>query len=237
MLRVYFFSLFFFCFTLPTNANKSGTAPNITVIDAENDSLVRNKNDTVFVILSQENVSNNSIDWTYHMPWIGAIFVGLLTVLANILISKYSRKSSLNIAEKQINNAKEIALVQIENTSKNAQLDFNKTVISGNRQVWINDLRDIISKIITNILLISSNMIISPQEHENLKVLIIKAELMLNPQKDFEIISTLDELEKCCFDVLMFNNDMSELVQLIDKLKKLIKQKLKTEWERVKKGE
>jgi hypothetical protein len=71
------------------------------------------------------------------MPWIGAILIGILTVLANYIINIQIRKTNTESIDKQLINAREIN-----------QKDFNKTVLSGNRQAWINDLRDIISKVL-----------------------------------------------------------------------------------------
>lgn len=58
--------------------------------------------------------------------------------------------------KKQINNSKEIALFQIESVRKSVQIDFNKTVLSGSRQSWINELRVLISKILSKTMTISA---------------------------------------------------------------------------------
>lgn len=74
------------------------------------------------------------------MPWIGAIIIGVLTVLTNIFINRQIRKSNIEIIESQLANVREIN-----------QRDFNKTVLSGNRQMWINDGMETTKAIIKNI--------------------------------------------------------------------------------------
>lgn len=192
--------------------------------------------DTIYVI--EQNYKNkDGIDLEKNMPWIGAILLGLLSVLANLVINKQLRKSNKNNLDSQLAHSNALLVKQLEFASKNSQLEFNKTVLSGNRQVWINDLRENISKIISNIFAISSKESITNQELENLRFLITKAELMLNRQSDIDFITSLLELEECCLEILMKNKTFSDLKPYVDSVKKYTQITLKTEWERVKKGE
>lgn len=193
--------------------------------------------DSLFLEVKILPVNESTANLTKNMPWIGAVLVGILTVLANIIISQQSRKSNRVVTEKQLNNSKEIALEQIESTRKNVQLEFNKTVLSGNRQAWINELRDLISKILSITMTISINNDIKQEEYQNLRYLITKVELMLNPINDKDFIRALTELEACFLDILMRNKTIGDLDVCTAKVKLLTQSTLKAEWIRVKKGE
>lgn len=197
---------------------------------------VSSQRDTIYVI---EQCYNNKVgfDLEKDMPWIGAILLGLLSVLTNLFINKQLRKSNKENSVLQLSQSKEFLLKQLEFANKSMQLEFNKTVLSGNRQVWINDLRENISKILSNIFVISLKQNITNQEFENLRFLIIKVELMLNKEADNDFILSLNELEKCCLDIIMTNRTFSDLDTYVDSLKHHAQITLKTEWERVKKGE
>jgi len=86
---------------------------------------------------------------------------------------------------------------QIESSQKIAELDFKKSVLSNNRQLWINELRNVISDLISTYdafaILPEKSLI---KDYEKLLNLISKAELMLNPRKDIEFIESLNELKK-----------------------------------------
>jgi hypothetical protein len=202
-----------------------------------NGTVFVNKIDTVRIQNIQNEEYVTSFDWQKNMPWMGAILIGILTVLANLIISNQYRKSNKEVSDRQINNSKEIALAQIENVRKSVELDFNKTVLSGNRQSWINELRVLISQILSKTMAISAKQNISNKEFEKLRFLITKAELMLNVTTDKDFISALSELENCYLEILMGNMHAVDLEENIEKVKRHTKITLKTEWERVKKGE
>jgi len=206
-------------------------------ISLHNSTVFVNKIDTVRIQNIQSKEYVTSFDLQKNMPWIGAILIGILTVLANLIISNQYRKSNKEVSAKQINNSKEIALAQIENVRKSVELDFNKTVLSGNRQSWINELRVLISQILSKTMAISAKQNLSNKEFEKLRFLITKAELMLNVTTDKDFISALSELENCCLEILMGNTHAVDLEEYIEKVKRHTKITLKTEWERVKKGE
>jgi hypothetical protein len=194
------------------------------------------KKDTIYV-LTQKSEEIDGFDIQKNMPWIGAVLVGFLAVFGSVQVNKQLRKSNKEITNLQLAQSKELLLKQLEFANKSVQLEFNKTVLSGNRQVWINDLRENISKIISNVFAISLKQCITNQELENLRFLIIKVELMLNRQSDVNFITSLTELEECCLEILMSNKTVSDLKPYIDSVKFHAQVTLKTEWERVKKGE
>jgi hypothetical protein len=181
--------------------------------------------------------ANNDFDWQKNMPWVGAVLIGLLTVLANYIISRESRKSNIEISKIEMENSKEIALEQIENAREGMQLEFNKTVLSGNRQIWIKEFRELVSLILSKTIATSINNDISEEEFENFKFLLIKAELMLNPLNDKAVIKALSELEECCLEVLMSNKEPQEIEKYASALKDKTKIKLEEEWGKVKRAE
>jgi len=236
MKRYLLLVVFFLFFKMICSSNNSYFPTKKILIDNQKYSLLL-KEDTLHVLLDQQNESTANFDWQKNMPWIGAVLIGILTVIASLIISRRTRITNNENTSQQLNITKEIALKQMENQNKNFQLDFNKTVLSGNRQSWINELRHLISKILSITLIISVRQNMSHEEYEELRYLITKAELMLNDTKDQKIISALKDLESCCLDIQMKIKDVSDLIKYDEKVKSLIKITLKTEWERVKKGE
>lgn len=112
------------------------------------------------------------------MPWIASIFVGVLTVITNLIISHYTRSTSLRIVK-----------AQIDSSSRLANIQFQATLNSKNRQDWINDVRNAISEFSThvrqlNIQLqekeIDRSMVFSL--HERVQLFKSKIRLLLSPQ-------------------------------------------------------
>jgi len=143
--------------------------------------------------LSKENGSNN-------MPWIAAIFVGVLTVIANYIIARINKntairnikdqvETSTQIANLQIESTKEIALQQISNSQKLASHGFNATLKTQNRQQWINLVRDTLTDFSTHSKILNAEF----QEayfdrtrqielHEKVTRTRVKLTLLLNPK-------------------------------------------------------
>ncbi len=215
--------------------------------------------DTLAIKLITEPTTVKQFDIEKNLPWIGAVLVSLLTIFANIYISRKSRKEtkeSLNrqlessgaTTDKQLNNAKDIAISQIENSRKIVQLDFNKTVLSGNRQAWINTLRDAISEYIAmcNTYSIKLDQIKSKGKEaaqnadtSDLKEILrleFKIVLMVNSNEEDskQLINQLGLYTKALFGEPAIMQEPESIQQSIVEITKTI---LKKEWERVKKGE
>ena len=75
------------------------------------DTTLVSKKDTLYLVVQKEEDLKTSFNWQKNMPWIGAVLVGLLTILANIIINSETRRFSKELTEKQLNNSKNIALV------------------------------------------------------------------------------------------------------------------------------
>lgn len=177
---------------------------------------------TPIILEKQEEVFNF---WN-HMPWLSAMFIGAIT----LYLGHRQLKSNERILKEQIKSSQEIA-----------RLDFNKVVMSGNRQEWINELRNIISAYMAKIDVYQSRFTSSTEietikrQLEEILGLEIKIALMLNPDET-------DSIELTKF-LHLYTQAISgqAITQPADFLKGKIvdiSQKiLKTEWNRVKRGE
>jgi len=171
--------------------------------------------------------SDNQSLIEFLFPSLIAIFLGGLAFYGTITATKKQLKSNKEALEQQTSSSLEIA-----------RLDFRKSVLSNNRQIWINELRELISDLISliNLHLIDPDNI-KAEDSKKINFLIIKAEFMLNPIKDSGYINSILELKNLIFDLSMdkINDQIAE--EKIEIVKKNTKKTLKTEWERVKNGE
>jgi hypothetical protein len=176
-------------------------------------------------------------DWSKNMPWIGAIVIGILTVGGNFIVSKYNRDSNNTVAFSQMENAKTIASQQMEQLRINSERDFNKTVLSASRQLWINDFRVVISELLSLVSLFIDKQKMPDDNTYKLDLLIIKAELMLtNESSQIELRMKLGEIKKCCFDIMADNKNFDDLINLLDLIKTRTLQVIEEELEKAKKG-
>lgn len=196
--------------------------------------IIEKTNKVTSIIYAPSSASQlSSESWEKMMPWIAALIVGLMTVGANLLIGYYSRKSNKNILIEQLTHNKELALEQIKNSQNNAQKDFDKTVLSGNRQILLNSFRDIMSLILTKISITFLKQQIDTPDYEELKLLITKAELFLNPVDDKEILQSLNSLDKLYFDIISSGKDFTLLEIEIESLKSKTFTKIQRDWDRI----
>jgi len=175
-------------------------------------------------VLKTEESDKSTFEFLF--PSIIALIVALVAYLATVSTGKKQRESSERILIKQIDSGK-----------SNAELTFRQNVLSTNRQVWINNLRSIISKSISSIEFIAVNDNITPEDYRNISELLLEAELMVNPDKDKDFIDALNNLKKMLMHVLSKEKVMDDLVNCKKEVLLITKRTLKTEWERVKKGE
>jgi len=183
--------------------------------------------------LTIENL--NKSDWKDQMPWVVALLIGLSSVAITILLGRRQISSSERIFSKQIETSKEIA-----------SLDFKKVVISGNRQEWINGLRDNLSNYLAKSESYSIALLNPTNTADKLQSLInerlseilaleAKIVLMLNSNEEDskELIKFLGIYTKC-----IFGEAITQPVEVLkQKIMEIAKKILKAEWERVKKGE
>lgn len=112
------------------------------------------------------------------MPWVASIFIGVLTVVANLIISHYTRSTSLKVVR-----------AQIENSSYLANVQFQATLNSKNRQDWINEVRNAISEFATHIRQLNiqlqedeTDKAITMHVHEKVYLFRSKIKLLLSPK-------------------------------------------------------
>ena len=209
----------------------------------------KDKNDSIEIAniktVNTESESNSNLtdraDKIYHrsfiefaLPSLIALIVGLMPFIATLIASNKQKI----VAEKQINASKETIKEQIDSSFKIAEMDFRKNVLSDNRQKWINELRNVISEFIS----IYDSHIFKPgaittKEYERLLFLITKTEFMLNPGKDMDYINSITDLRDSIILLIKEEITKEEVKSLIEIVKSQTKLTLKTEWERVKKGE
>lgn len=170
----------------------------------------------------------------FLFPSLIALIVGLMAYWATI---RSSKKQNLMI-EKQMLANKQAMEDQINSSMKIAELDFRKNVLSVNRQAWINDLRSLMSELISmiNVNSVSPDKI-KNEDYEKIIFLITKAEFMLNPIKDSDYIGSIVKLKDLLFDISLNKIEYSQLLSELEIVKDKTKETLKKEWERVKKGE
>ena len=195
----------------------------------------------------------------FFLPSIIALIVGVMALIGTMRAGKLQRKSSekqlkeqleqsqktveaqINSAkvtlEMQITSAKEIADKQIDSTAATAELNFRQNVLSINRQNWINTLRDIVSEILASVSYLKSTKKLTHEEMRNLEQMIQKAELMVNPEKDEEFITALIQLQLSLLESIDKEIEEYYFYDKMEILKDKTKIILKTEWERVKRGE
>jgi len=184
----------------------------------------------------------------FLFPSIIALLLGLLALFGTLFSGNKQRKSSekqlnnqLNQAritvDAQIKSSKEILEKQIASADKNAELIFRQNVLSSNRQDWINTLRDIVSEIIAIVGILGIKKTIPYDVFKDLDQLITKAELMVNPEKDKDFVKALTQMKLALFESVDADADLNKLWDSKEVVLDYAKKTLKTEWERVKKGE
>ncbi|MEW7291051.1 hypothetical protein [Aquimarina sp. 2304DJ70-9] len=197
-----------------------------------------------------ESNKSDSI-FQFIFPSLIAIFVGLIALYGTIHTGKKQRKlserqlnnqlsESKKTVDAQIKSSKEILEKQINSADKNAELIFRQNVLSNNRQNWINKLRDVISEMMPLVSHMGLTKVVPHEEYKKFQQLIFTAELMVNPEKDKNFIDALKKLRITMLKATKkdaVESDLQELWKCQIDVLELTKKTLKTEWERVKKGE
>jgi len=129
------------------------------------------------VTSDEQNLRNTLLK---NMPWIAAILIALLTILANYITSLQLRKT----------------------TKENLENQFKATISTKNRQAWINELRQNLSEYLSYSLYLSilknSNPANTAERNKMFEKLILaqsKIELLVNHNKP-EQKKLLDSIDK-----------------------------------------
>lgn len=162
----------------------------------------------------------------FILPSVIAIIVALIAFYGSKLTMKKQIESSERSIEKQIESMKFIS-----------ELSFRQNVLSASRKEWIEDLRCKVSRLTSRMTLLSTNDELAREKFEEVFELAHYIELMLNTNnaRDKKLADLLMELIKI---PLMHKEDSGAQIgkiqrEIIDQTKII----LKSEWERVKKGE
>lgn len=116
--------------------------------------------------------------WYEHKstPWLVSIFIAVLSVVVNLIISYFTRKTSIRTVQDQIQSSVKIASHQ-----------FHATLNSKNRQEWINDVRNCISEFVTQCRLL--NMQFQEPVHTKEKRYILHEKVSLYRNKILLLLS------------------------------------------------
>lgn len=203
-------------------------------------------------------LTSEKADWDTRLPWIVAAIISLVTILISLWqtrsAQKQAKKNELsnekqadrayNLANEQLKKTIETAKEQIATDLKIASQTLNAQVLSKNRQDWINELRELIAQFLCAVTDFRSEWAnqMNNGSHFNENDLVVslktkmnytayKIELMLNPEEE-DTKSVIALLNSINSDLMA--SSASKLKESIDELKKVVKTKLKHEWNRVK---
>jgi len=171
------------------------------------------------------------------LPSLIALIIGILTVFVTLYTNRRQREASNSTIQKQIDSNKETITKQIETSKEAAQLQFRQNVLSKNRQEWINTLRDLVSKLHSKLLIHSIKKGITAETLREIYELVTKTQLMLNDKDNQSLIIVLNDIKKVIVKGQLGNDVTDEVAKLSNALMETTRTILKTEWERVKKGE
>jgi predicted membrane protein len=182
----------------------------------------------------QENIEKNKKTWIENNgSWVAAIFIAIITILANILINNNQRKSNKEAVVLQIKNSQEVATKQIKSSS-----------ISSFRQKWIENLRDCIAEFISvsqYIYLVAYLNNSQPNQDtiDNFKKLSFlqeKIELYLNPTKNrhLEIMRSTNIIRDLLYAKDKTPKEREQILAETSNLTKKVNEILKEEWQRIK---
>jgi hypothetical protein len=164
-----------------------------------------------------------------YMPWIVALLIGILTVLANWFISKNQRK---------------ITLENLKIQTELAKQSIKKDILSKNRQEWINTLRNDVASYLSSHEL--AKLIVKHdkkgndtppeyrEEFKNFQSLEYKINLLVNPNEDKsnKLIGLMKQLN---LSTGYYSNDKeNDYENTKEEIIKTTQSILKEEWERVK---
>lgn len=221
----------------------------------EESKKVRMLNHSGTVLVKGEN---NKTIFEFIFPSIIALVVGLFALIGTIYTGEKQRTSSEKQLEKQleqsqktvqaqiqstketinlqIQSAKEISESQIKTAYDTAELSFRQNVLSSNRKEWIEKLRIQISELSSKMLIAS----VKPnfENYEEILQLTGYIELMLNVKdsRDSALLDIINSIPKLIADYSPGTSNKS-LLNKRNELLEATKIILKSEWERVKKGE
>jgi len=180
-------------------------------------SIVLPHKDTLVLVSTSKSGADKpdkKSDTNLYMPWVSALIIAIFTVATNVYISYNARRTSLEI-------------------NRN---DFNKTVLSGNRQIWITEFRNLTSEIISQLAYFMAKETVSETEFKEFSLTLTKAELLLSSEDHSAIVTTILKIQNSCSEIMKNNPPNDELEDLYVLFKNQTIAALKSQWDLIKKG-
>ena len=222
------------------NIQNKDTISNKAISESDINRLIHLQSDTINLRTKVEFADNKRNIIDYIFPSIIAIVVAFIAFWSSKSNMNKQLASSIRTLDQQIKASKESIDKQIENAKYTAELMFRQNVLSSNRVNWIENLRTKASLLSSKMLMLSTidDPLMHPKEIEQLMEHCSYIELMLNPNdpRDNDLINltkALPILVKQSFDK---TKDI-KIGKLRQDFLERVGEVLKTEWERVKKGE
>lgn len=207
--KILLISLFFLSLLSATKAqNNQRILPLLKPVIKRDTFIVLEKSQLIYVSKPEKKADVSP------MPWIFASIVGVLTILANIYISYAARKTSIEINRR----------------------DFNKTILSANRQIWISEFRGLMSEIISKYTFYIAKASINDLEFSEINLLLTKVELLITNSTTSAFTDVILKLRASSYEILKENSHIEELDSLLEELKIQTRETIKNEWELVKNG-
>ena len=153
-----------------------------------------------------------------------SLIVAALAVFVGPLVS-------WRVAKHQIKAASDLSASQ----TSAALVTSNKQIIAPMRQAWINNLRDLLSELLSSALhyYVSGYEDRSDQEYQRVTLLEYKVRLMLNPkEKDHQRLE--ERIRNLIASIERHPEFVNDFPDLHDEIVSLSRQVLKREWDRVK---
>ena len=226
-----------FCLLEAVAQKKDNKLTNIVKKESKHDTIILST-PNILQIKSLTGEEKDGFDWSKNMPWIGAIAIGLTTIVANIITSNLLRKSNSAATKQQIENAKTISAKQLELARTNSERDFKKTVLSTTRQLWINDFRNIISELLSITAIFSLKQQMEGEDNFKFNLCLTKAELMLsNSASHLELKNQLEQLKNRCLEMMIQTNSAEDLDTIVGKIKDQTVTILSEEWDKASKAQ
>jgi len=231
-----------FCFAnagncLDTTAQGKAINPNnLRTLDSEQ----RTPTINVSKIGGKISVESNDDPLDKHLPWISAMIIGAASVVASWFIASKQIKALNN----QITTSIELARQQNQSSSDSTIQTLRANIVSANRQEWINELRELTSKFISEVhslnvdhyRVTNSGKPFELTEKwsnvaDNLIYYTTKIELMLNPEEmaTQEILKAFDRI-RTNIQETNFTNTGDNIMSLMHTLQSVFK----TEWIKIK---
>lgn len=167
--------------------------------------------------------------------------LGLVLQVATATSALLAVAASIYIMRAQIYSAKEIALKQISQARDQADKQIASTVLSANRQAWINELRNTIANFVVAVNHLNSTKAVPIEGRSSSEIIIAadncwlqlsKIRLLINPGEDLH--NDLLSLANDFYDSIMRVHENSEFKSIESELIACAQRVLKAEWTRVK---